>query len=302
MQNTSSGRISPVCTLCPRGCPVNRALGELGFCGCGSEIIVARAAPHFGEEPCISGLDGSGTVFFSGCNLHCVFCQNREISLERQGKAVSVSRLAEIFSELENEGVHNLNLVTASHFADKVVEALELAKPKIPVVWNSSGYESIETLKMLEGHVQIYMPDLKYSSPQAAKRYSAAENYPAIAREAILEMFRQRGSFVMDENGILQSGVLIRHLILPTRLDDAFDVIDWVGEAFPKNGVLFSLMSQFVPLGDSAKFPELSRPISQDEYARAQSYLSLSPIENGFFQEPSSATTELIPSFDLTGI
>ena len=290
------------CRLCPRSCGADRAAGELGFCGCGSDIKLARASAHFGEEPCITGLDGSGAVFFSGCTLRCVFCQNREISLQGRGKTVSVERLAEIFAELEADGVHNLNLVTATPFADKVVCALELARPKIPVVWNSSGYESLETLKLLEGHVQIYMPDYKYTAPLAARRYSGARDYPAVARAAILEMYRQTGPFVMDENGILQSGVLIRHLILPGRLDDTFDVIDWVAEAFPPNSVLFSLMSQFTPFADKEKFHELARPISKDEHARAQSYLSLSGIEAGYFQDLAAATDEMVPHFDFTGV
>lgn len=290
------------CFLCPRSCGADRENGERGFCGLGALPVVARAAAHFGEEPCISGSCGSGTVFFSGCNMHCVFCQNREISIIGQGKQVSVTRLAEIFAELEGSGVHNLNLVTATHFTDKVVEALKLAKPKIPVVWNSSAYESVETLKMLEGYVQVYMPDLKYSSSDAALRYSGARDYPEVAKRAILEMYRQTGPFVMDEEGLLKSGVLIRHLILPDRLDDAFDVMDWVSEHFPKNGVLFSLMSQFVPLANKEKYPELDRLLTKEEYERAQSYLSLSGIENGYFQELSSATSELIPDFDLTGV
>ncbi len=294
--------MSQVCRLCPRNCGVNRGRSELGFCHSGEDPVIARAAPHFGEEPCISGSMGSGTVFFSGCNMHCVFCQNRKISLEGYGKKVSVSRLAEIFAELEASEVHNLNLVTPTHYTDKIVEALKIAKPKIPVVWNSSAYESVETLKMLEGFVQIYMPDFKYSSTEAALRYSGAGDYPSVAKAAIMEMYRQRGSYVTDGEGLLKSGVLIRHLILPERLDDAFDVIDWVAESFEKNAVLFSLMSQFVPLADRAKFPELSRSITRGEFERAQSYLSLSSIENGYFQELSSATQELIPSFDLTGV
>ncbi|MBP8640095.1 MAG: radical SAM protein [Oscillospiraceae bacterium] len=294
--------MSPKCFLCPRNCGIDRAAGELGFCRCGENPIIARAAAHFGEEPCISGFCGSGTVFFSGCNMHCVFCQNREISFGGKGKEVSVARLAEIFSELEASGVHNLNLVTPTHFTDKIIEALKIAKPTIPVVWNSSAYESVETLKTLEGYVQVYMPDLKYTSAEAAFRFSCARNYPIIAKAAILEMFRQTGSFVMDSEGLLNSGVLIRHLILPDRLDDAFDVIDWVTESFPKNAVLFSLMSQFLPLADKFKYPELARSLTREEFDRAQSFLSLSAIEHGYFQELSSATNELIPSFDLTGV
>ena len=294
--------MSEKCFLCPRKCGVDRSSGELGFCRCYDLPLVARAAAHFGEEPCISGSCGSGTVFFSGCNMQCVFCQNREISFDGHGKIVSVARLAEIFSELEETGVHNLNLVTPSHFTDKIIEALKIAKPTIPVVWNSSAYESVETLKMLEGYVQVYMPDLKYTSADAAFRFSCARDYPSVAKSAILEMYRQTGNFVIDSEGLLKHGVLIRHLILPDRLDDAFDVIDWISESFPKNAVLFSLMSQFVPLADKAAYPELARSLSREEFDRAQSYLSLSRIENGYFQELSSATKELIPSFDLTGV
>ena len=294
--------MSSKCTLCPRNCLVDREKGELGFCRCADLPVIARAAPHYGEEPCISGTKGSGTVFFSGCNMQCVFCQNSDISINRDGKNVSVSRLAQIFSELEELGVHNLNLVTASHFTDKVVEALKIAKPNIPVVWNSSGYESVETLKLLDGHVQIYMPDFKYTTSDVALRYSGAKDYPQIAASAIKEMYRQTGKYAIDDDGLLKRGILIRHLILPGRLDDTFDVIDWISETFPKNSVLFSLMSQFVPLLDNQRFPEISRLITQEEYDRAQSYLSLSRIENGFFQELSSATGELIPNFDLTGV
>ena len=294
--------MSAKCFLCPRKCGADRNNGERGFCRSGSLSVVARAAPHFGEEPCISGSCGSGTVFFAGCNMQCVFCQNHKISFGGHGKEVSVSRLAEIFSELEASDVHNINLVTPTHFTDKIIEALKIARPKIPVVWNSSAYENVETLKMLEGYVQVYMPDLKYTSAAAALRYSGASDYPGIAKSAIMEMYRQTGRFVMDSEGLLKSGLLIRHLILPGRLDDAFDVIDWVSESFPKNAVFFSLMSQFVPLADKEKFSELARSLSLDEFERAQSYLSLSNIENGYFQELSSATDELIPSFDLTGV
>ena len=290
------------CFLCPRLCGADRSKGQLGFCRCGELPVIARAAPHFGEEPCISGSRGSGTVFFSGCNMHCVFCQNRSISFDRQGKEVSVKHLAEIFLRLQAQGVHNINLVTPTHFADKILESLKIAKLDIPVVWNSSGYENVETLRSLEGYVQIFMPDLKYTCGQAAHRYSAAENYPQIAKAAILEMYRQTGAFRMDKDGILQSGVLLRHLILPGRVEDALDVIDWVSESFPKNAVLFSLMSQFTPLADKHLYPELSGTLAEEEYSRVQSYLSLSSIENGYFQELSSATTELIPNFDCTGV
>jgi putative pyruvate formate lyase activating enzyme len=231
-----------------------------------------------------------------------VFCQNRRISLERHGKTVSAARLAEIFLELETAGAHNLNLVTASHFTDSVAEALKLARPKVPVIWNSSGYERLETLRMLEGLVQIYMPDLKYGSAAAALRYSGAADYPAVSKAAVMEMYRQTGPFALDEDGLLRRGVLIRHLILPGMLDDTFDVIDWTTERFPGNAVLFSLMSQFTPCADGEKYPELARTLTQEEYDRARSYLSLSGITNGYLQALSSATDEMIPDFDLTGV
>ncbi len=260
--------------------------------------MIARAAPHYGEEPCISGTRGSGTVFFSGCNMRCCFCQNSEISTGGKGQVVSVERLAKVFEKLQDQEVHNINLVTPTHFAHKIAEALRLAKPRIPVVWNCSGYERVETLRMLEGLVQIYMPDLKYTNAYYAGRYSAAPDYPQVSKAAILEMYRQTGPCVLDRDGILKRGVLIRHLILPGRLDDAFDVIDWVDESMPKGAVLLSLMSQFTPLADREKFPELSRTLTREECQRAESYFMLSGIEQGFLQDLCSATDEMIPVFD----
>lgn len=290
------------CNMCPRLCGADRAKGETGICGRGALPVIARAAPHFGEEPCISGKRGSGAVFFSGCNLQCVFCQNREISSGGFGREVSVQRLADIFRELEDTGVHNLNLVTASHFTGAAARALELARPRIPVVWNSSGYELPETLKRLEGLVSVYMPDLKYSLPERAGRYSSAPDYPERAKAAILEMYRQTGPFQMDGQGILKRGLLIRHLLLPGGLEDAFDLIDWISAGFPKGTVLFSLMGQFTPLADPEKHPEIARRVTDSEYGRALDYARLCGLENGYFQELSSATDELIPDFDLTGV
>ena len=290
-----------VCTLCPRKCGVDRATGEIGFCNSGALPVVARAAAHFGEEPCISGNRGSGTVFFSGCNLRCVFCQNNEISRGETGREVSIERLAEIFNELENLGVHNLNLVTATHFADSVVAALRLAKPKIPVVWNSSGFETRETLDMLSPFVQVFMPDLKYSLSKNSGRFSAAPDYPETASMAIKHMFRLAGKCVFDDDGLLKNGVLIRHLILPNGLEDAFDVIDFVAK-FPKGEVLFSLMSQFTPLADKEKYSELSRRINLSEHEMALRYMIKVGIEKGYSQDLESATDEMIPSFDLTGV
>lgn len=290
------------CRLCPRLCDADRASGERGFCAMGPLPLVARAAPHFGEEPCISGTRGSGTVFFSGCGLKCVFCQNRPISLENAGKEVTAEQLADIFRRLEDTGVHNLNLVTASHFTDSVIKALELSKPAVPVVWNSSGYELAETLRRLEGLVDVYMPDFKYTRPHRAQSYSSAADYPERARSAIREMYRQTGPFETDGEGLLQRGLLIRHLLLPGGLEDALDVVDFVSKSFPRGSVLFSLMGQFVPLADSRLYPELGRTVGEAEYRKALDYARLCGLDRGYFQELGSATEELIPDFDLTGV
>ncbi len=288
---------SYLCSDCPRSCGVPRGRG---FCACGKNVRVARVAPHFGEEPCISGSRGSGAVFFSGCNLRCVFCQNYEISRGGGGKELTVGGLREVLLRLRDTGVHNVNLVTGSHFVRQIAEALDGLELGIPVVWNSSGYDSVEALRLLEGLVQVYMPDLKYLSSPLAKRYSAAPDYPETALAAIGEMLRQTGPFELDGDGLLTRGVLIRHLVLPGELDNSFDVIDCVARRWPGNQVLFSLMSQFTPTRHCP--PELRRTLSEAEYARIQSYLELSGIENGYFQELSSACAEMIPAFDLTGV
>lgn len=264
--------------------------------------MIARAAPHFGEEPCISGTRGSGTVFFSGCNLRCCFCQNYEISRGKVGKTVSVSRLRDIFLELQDIGVHNISLVTASHYARAAVEALEAAKLHIPVVWNSSGYDSVETLRMLDGLVQIYMPDLKYLDGELARIYSAAPDYPEAAKAAIAEMYRQTGDFVLDDEGIMQRGVLIRHLILPENEENSRAVIDYVADTYPGKKVLFSLMSQFTPMPDSDKYPELSHKVGRLMNARLCDHMTERGIEYGYTQEPDSSGCEMIPDFDLSGV
>ena len=263
---------------------------------------IARAAPHYGEEPCISGERGSGTVFFSGCNLRCVFCQNHEISRAGAGKTVSVERLADIFLELQDKGVHNINLVTPTHYTDAIVKALEKAKPRIPVAWNSSGYDSVESLKKLEGLVQIYMPDFKYMDPALAKRYSAAPDYPQTAQAAIREMFRQTGPFVLDDGDMLQSGVLVRHLILPGEEENSRAVIDFIAENFPGDDILFSLMAQYTPMPDTGRFPELQKTVPAETNDALVEYMTRRGIYNGFWQEPCSATDDMIPDFDLTGV
>ena len=264
--------------------------------------VVARAAPHFGEEPCISGTRGSGAVFFSGCNLRCVFCQNRTISRGEHGKEITVAQLRGIFLRLRDEGVHNINLVTPSHYTRQIAEALSGLELGIPVVWNSSGYECVETLRMLDGLVQVYLPDLKYALSEPAARYSAAADYPQVARAAILEMYRQTGPFRLDEDGMLQRGVLIRHLILPQQVENTRRVIDWVGQTFAPGQVLFSLMSQYTPVGDLAQWPELQHPISPELHEEMYQYLIDSPITDGFYQDLDAATGDMIPAFDGTGV
>lgn len=290
------------CSLCPRRCGADRAAGQTGFCGAPEAPVVARAAPHFGEEPCISGTRGSGAVFFAGCNLRCVFCQNYALSRNQLGREITVQRLRDIFLELRDQGVHNINLVTPSHDARAIAQALDGLELGIPVVWNSSGYESVETLRMLKGLVQIYLPDLKYADAALATRYSAAPDYPETARAAILEMFRQTGPFRMDGDGLLQSGVLIRHLILPEQGDNSRRVIDWVSDTFEPGDVLFSLMSQYTPMGELSAFPELQHTVSPALNAAIYAHLLDSRIEDGFYQDLEAATGEMIPKFDGTGV
>ncbi len=290
------------CTLCPRRCGAPRQGGKNGFCAVPAAAMVCRAAPHYGEEPCISGTRGSGAVFFAGCNLRCVFCQNHVISRGAAGEPVSAAHLRDIFLSLRDRGVHNINLVTPTHYSDVIAEALAGLSLGIPVVWNSSGYESVETLRRLEGLVQVYMPDLKYADGALAARYSAAPDYPETALAAICEMYRQTGPFVLDGDGILQRGLLIRHLILPGAPENTLRVIDMVEDHLPAERILFSLMSQYTPMPGLEDFPELQRPISAAEYERCASYLDFSDICHGYYQSPESATEELIPAFDGTGV
>ena len=291
--------MTQLCSICPRGCGVDRAGGQFGFCAVPDAPVVARAAPHFGEEPCISGTRGSGAVFFSGCNLRCVFCQNRTISRGEHGKEITVAQLRGIFLRLRDEGVHNINLVTPSHYTRQIAEALSGLELGIPVVWNSSGYECVETLRMLDGLVQVYLPDLKYALTEPAKAYSGAADYPETAKAAILEMFRQTGPYRM-ENGQLRSGVLIRHLVLPGELENTKAVIDWVAETFRPGEVLFSLMSQYTPQpGAEGK---LARRVTKAEYRAAERYMADCGIADGFTQERTSAKEEYTPDFHLQGI
>ena len=290
------------CNLCPRRCGALR--GEAspgGFCRSPLLPRVARAAPHYGEEPCIAGKNGTGAVFFTGCNLRCVFCQNLEISRGEGGQSVTVSGLRDMLLRLRDQGVDSIDLVTGAHYIPPVAEALAGLHLGIPVVWNSSGYESVDSLRQLEGLVQVYMPDFKYFDPEAARRYSAAADYPAVAAAAIKEMYRQTGPYVLNDNGLLKSGVLIRHLILPGRLDDARDVIDFAADAFPEGSVLFSLMSQYTPMPGLESFPELQKRVTAEENRALIHYMQVRRLD-GFWQENDAATEDMIPDWDLTGV
>ena len=289
-----------ICNLCPRRCGAERTdtRGD-GVCAMPALPVVARAALHQWEEPCISGTRGSGTVFFSGCPLGCVFCQNHTISHENFGKIITIPQLRGLFEQLIAQGAHNINLVSPTHFAHAVREALEQPLP-VPVVWNTGGYERVETLRGLEGRVQIYLPDLKYMDSALAQRYSAAPDYPQTAQAAILEMFRQVGPVEFDADGLLRRGVVIRHLMLPGALADTKAVMDWVADTFPSGQVLFSLMAQYTPQPGAEGL--LSRRITGGEYRAARAYLENVGLTSGYLQERSSAEKFYTPPFDLTGV
>ena len=287
------------CILCPRQCGVDRT-ERVGYCGSGSLPKVARAAKHHWEEPCISGTEGSGTVFFSGCTLGCVFCQNREISRGGTGREVTVEHLADIFKRLEGQGVHNLNLVTPTHFTPQILQALELSKPTVPVVMNCGGYERVETLRQWEGKVQVYLPDLKYFSPELSAKYSAAPDYFAVASKAIMEMHRQQPQLVW-EGDLLKSGLIIRHLVLPGCMKDSLKVLDFLDKNLPKDSFLLSLMSQYTPTENCKQFPEINRRVTTYEYRKVADRAA----ELGFFgfaQDRRSAKEEYTPPFNLEGV
>lgn len=289
-----------ICTLCPRNCGAERtAESGAGVCRMGTQPKIARAALHMWEEPCISGTRGSGAVFFSGCGLRCVFCQNEAISQQGEGKIVTPARLAEIFRELEAQGAHNINLVTAAHFVPAVLEALSLYRPNIPIVYNSSGYESIETLRMLSGVVDIYLPDYKYIDPNMVAMLSGARDYPEVAFAAIAEMIRQTGAPVYDENGMMQRGTLIRHLVLPGLTGDSMKILTRIRDEFP--GIPVSLMGQYTPCGRALSMPGMDRKIKKKEYARVLAHMEAIGLD-GYRQELGSADGAFIPSFDETGV
>ncbi len=303
-------RLVARCRLCPRECGVDRRAGEKGFCGAGPRPLVAKVCLHHGEEPPLSGSRGSGTVFFSRCNLRCVFCQNHPISQGGVGVEVGVERLAAILLEQQARGAHNVNLVSPTHYLPQVAEALELARAEglaLPVVWNSNGYESVAALARLEGLVDVYLPDFKYADRALAGRLSGAADYPERASEAIREMVRQVGETQLDAAGLAQRGVIVRHLVLPGEAENTRGVLRWVWANLPR-GVYVSLMAQYSPahrtaaLGAERRFGALSRPLEAGEYEAAVAYFLDLGLEVGFVQELDSATLEYTPRFDLEGV
>lgn len=293
------------CTLCPRRCHANRAAGQTGFCGQTAQLRAARAALHFWEEPCISGDCGSGTVFFSGCSLQCIFCQNHEIALGESGKVISVERLSQIFLELQEKGAANINLVTAGHFIPQVCRALELSKThglSIPIVYNTGSYEEVASLRLLEGLIDIWLPDLKYFSGDLSARYSSAPDYFQVATAAIAEMFRQTPATVFDsKTRLMQRGIIVRHLMLPGQAADSKKILRYLHTTYG-DAIYISIMNQYTPLAGVSEIPELNRKVTPEEYRRVLDFADRIGIENGFMQEDGTAAESFIPPFDYEGI
>lgn len=292
------------CILCPRKCGINRSTGQTGVCGVSSEIKVARAALHYWEEPCISGKRGSGAVFFSGCSLHCVFCQNREISDGKAGKVISKERLSDIFIELADKGANNINLVTPGQYIPDIVWAVNDAKSrgmKLPIIYNTSGYENVTELKLLEGIVDVYLPDFKYMDSTLSARYSRAKDYPSVAKKALSEMVRQQPDVVIDDaTGLIQKGVIVRQLLLPGHVNDAKAVLKYLYDTYHDH-VYISMMSQFTPIA-LEDYPEINRTVTKREYERLVNYALEIGITNAFIQEGDVAKDSFIPAFDCEGV
>lgn len=292
------------CLLCPRKCGINRSTGQTGVCGVSSEIKVARAALHYWEEPCISGKRGSGAVFFSGCSLHCVFCQNREISDGKAGKVISKERLSDIFIELADKGANNINLVTPGQYIPDIVWAVNDAKSrgmKLPIIYNTSGYENVTELKLLEGIVDVYLPDFKYMDSTLSARYSRAKDYPSVAKQALSEMVRQQPDVVIDDaTGLIQKGVIVRQLLLPGHVNDAKAVLKYLYDTYHDH-VYISMMSQFTPIA-LKDYPEINRTVTKREYERLVNYALEIGITNAFIQEGDVAKDSFIPAFDCEGV
>lgn len=292
------------CNLCNRNCNVNRLDGKIGICKAPSDIILARAALHFFEEPPISGKQGSGAVFFSYCNFKCVFCQNHEISQEFKGMAVSIKRLSEIFLNLQNQGANNINLVTPTHYVPQIIEALDIAKKNgltIPILYNTNGYDSLETIKLLNGYIDVYLPDFKYFDDKYAIKYSKVKNYKDNLIPVLKEMFRQVGKPEFFDNGIMKKGMIIRHLMLPGLLFDSKKVIDSIYNTF-KDDVYISIMNQYTPMYNAKDYPEINKTLNEKHYDCLVDYAASIGVKNGFVQDSGSNTTEFVPSFNFEGV
>ena len=291
------------CELCPRRCGANRLAGKNGFCGGGKEVKVARAALHFWEEPCISGEEGSGTVFFSGCTMRCVFCQNREISRGEAGKLVSIERLAEIFLELQKKGANNINLVTPMHYAPQITAALDIARKNglhLPIVWNTGGWELPESVEAVKNYSDIWLTDFKYFDNSLAEKFSNAKNYFENASASLKKMLEQTGEPVFDDDGMMKKGIIVRHLVLPGHTDDSKKVLRWLWENFGDK-IWISIMNQYTPLCSEEKFPELSRKVTDEEYDEVVDFAVSLGIENAFVQDGEAVSESFIPPFDLEG-
>ena len=293
------------CNLCPRNCKIDRTSGKTGYCGMPDSVQVARASLHMWEEPCISGTSGSGTIFFSGCNLKCVFCQNHSIAIGHKGRTVSISQLSDLFLMLQDKGAHNINLVTPSHYIPSIVQALTKAKGKgltLPVVYNTSGYDSAQALTLLDGLVDIYLPDFKYVSSMLSQKYSHAADYFEIAKASLAEMYRQTGAPVFDTSGeLMQKGIIVRHLLLPGCLEDSKAVIRYLYETYGDD-IYISIMNQYTPLPHVANYPELNRKVTEAEYETLVNFAVDLGVEHGFIQEGDTAEESFIPEFDFTGL
>lgn len=290
-----------LCDVCPRKCSADREISK-GFCRMGTNPVVAKAFLHMWEEPCISGIRGSGTVFFSGCNLKCIYCQNYRISHENFGKELTVEQLSSVFLSLQEKGAHNINLVTPVHFVIGIRKAIQAAKDlRLPIIYNSNGYESLEGLSMMEGVSNVYLPDIKYFSPDISRKYSGAEDYFEKASRAVMEMYRQVGPAIFDSDGIIRNGLIIRHLILPGLSADSIKILEWIKKSLPED-VHISLMSQYTPYYKACDFPEINRHITRREYEKVLNCFYRLGFKHGYVQERSSAGEEYIPEFNLEGI
>lgn len=289
------------CTLCPHNCKVNRLEGERGRCYCNDKLRIALASLHYYEEPCISGKNGSGTVFFSNCNLNCIYCQNHEISQEHKGKDITVEELANIFLEQQEKGANNINLVTPTSYVYHIIEALDIAKKNglnIPIIYNTNGYENVETIELLKGYIDVYLPDLKYYSNELSKKYSGIDNYFEVATKAIKKMYEQVGTPIFNEDGIIQKGVIIRHLVLPNHILNSKHILKWVKENLP-NDIYISVMAQYFPTYKAKQDKLINRKLTKKEYKQIEEYLYSLDLENGYIQELGEHEEEYVPAFDI---